>query len=84
HKIAAHAADLAKGHPLARAWDEAMARARFAFRWEDQFRLSFDPERACTYHETSLPATPSQGEDFCSMCGPEFCSIRRSRLLRQE
>ncbi len=84
HKIAAHAADLAKGHPLARAWDEAMARARFAFRWEDQFRLSFDPERAGAYHETSLPTATSNGEDFCSMCGPEFCSIRRSRLLRQE
>jgi len=81
HKIAAHAADLAKGHPLALAWDEAMAKARFAFRWEDQFRLCFDPERARTYHEASLPAGSAKREDFCSMCGPQFCSMRRSQQL---
>lgn len=84
HKIAAHAADLAKGHPGALAWDDAMAQARFAFRWEDQFRLALNPERARAYHEESLPAASTQEEDFCSMCGPQFCSMKRSRQVRQE
>ncbi len=84
HKIAAHAADLAKGHPDALAWDDAMAQARFAFRWEDQFRLALNPERARAYHEESLPTASTQEEDFCSMCGPQFCSMKRSRQLRQE
>lgn len=82
HKIAAHAADLAKGHPLALAWDEAMAKARFAFRWEDQFRLCWDPERAKAYHQTALPPGTSKQDDFCSMCGPQFCSMRRSRQIQ--
>ena len=75
YKIAAHAADLAKGHPSARAWDDAISKARYDFRWEDHFRLSLDPEKAKAFHNESLPAD-QQNQEFCSMCGPKFCSIK--------
>jgi phosphomethylpyrimidine synthase len=78
YKIAAHAADLAKGHPGAQRWDDAMSRARFAFRWEDQFALSLDPETARRMHDESLPAGTAKDARFCSMCGPRFCSMRIS------
>ena len=71
YKIAAHAADLAKGHPGAQAWDDALSKARFEFRWEDQFNLSIDPETARAYHDETLPAEPAKTAHFCSMCGPE-------------
>jgi phosphomethylpyrimidine synthase len=83
YKIAAHAADLAKGHPGAQAWDDALSRARFEFRWEDQFALSLDPETARSYHDETLPAAPAKTAHFCSMCGPKFCSMRISGELRE-
>ncbi|BDG60881.1 phosphomethylpyrimidine synthase ThiC [Caldinitratiruptor microaerophilus] len=76
YKIAAHAADLAKGHPRAQYWDDALSKARFEFRWYDQFNLSLDPERAREYHDETLPAEPAKTAHFCSMCGPKFCSMR--------
>jgi phosphomethylpyrimidine synthase len=79
YKIAAHAADVAKGHPQARSWDDALSKARFEFRWEDQFNLSLDPETARAYHDAVLPAEPAKTAHFCSMCGPKFCSMRISR-----
>jgi phosphomethylpyrimidine synthase len=82
YKIAAHAADVAKGHPGARAWDDALSRARFAFRWEDQFELSLDPETARAYHDETLPADGAKSAHFCSMCGPQFCSMRITEDLR--
>jgi len=82
YKIAAHAADLAKGHPAARAWDDALSKARFEFRWEDQFELSLDPETARSYHDETLPAAPAKTAHFCSMCGPKFCSMRISQDVR--
>lgn len=82
YKIAAHAADLAKGHPAARAWDDALSKARFEFRWEDQFGLSLDPDTARAYHDETLPAEPAKTAHFCSMCGPKFCSMRISHDLR--
>ncbi|HET9732991.1 MAG TPA: phosphomethylpyrimidine synthase ThiC [Acidimicrobiales bacterium] len=82
YKIAAHAADLAKGHPGARAWDDALSKARFEFRWEDQFELSLDPDTARSYHDETLPAEPAKTAQFCSMCGPKFCSMRISHSLR--
>jgi phosphomethylpyrimidine synthase len=82
YKIAAHAADLAKGHPGARGWDDALSKARFEFRWEDQFALALDPETARSYHDETLPATPAKTAHFCSMCGPKFCSMRISQDLR--
>ena len=82
HKIAAHAADLAKGHAGARAWDDAISRARFEFRWEDQFNLSLDPERARSYHDETMPEEPGKTVHFCSMCGPRFCSMRISKGLK--
>ncbi|HTZ09163.1 MAG TPA: phosphomethylpyrimidine synthase ThiC [Acidimicrobiales bacterium] len=87
YKIAAHAADVAKGHPRARAWDDALSAARFSFRWEDQFNLALDPETARSYHDATLPAAPAKTAHFCSMCGPKFCSMRIShdvRALAQE
>ncbi len=78
YKIAAHAADLAKGHPRAQAWDDALSRARFEFRWHDQFDLSLDPETARAYHDETLPASPAKSAHFCSMCGPKFCSMQLS------
>jgi len=82
YKIAAHAADLAKGHPGAQAWDDALSTARFEFRWADQFALSLDPETATAYHDETLPAEPAKTAHFCSMCGPKFCSMRISQDVR--
>lgn len=82
YKIAAHAADLAKGHAGARLRDDALSKARFEFRWEDQFNLSLDPETARSYHDETLPAQPAKTAHFCSMCGPRFCSMRISHDLR--
>jgi len=79
YKIAAHAADVAKGHPSARQRDDALSRARFAFRWEDQFNLSLDPELARKYHDETLPKDRYKSAHFCSMCGPSFCSMRISQ-----
>ncbi|MGG1443265.1 phosphomethylpyrimidine synthase ThiC [Brevibacillus laterosporus] len=83
YKIAAHAADLAKGHPLAQAWDDAMSKARFEFRWHDQFHLSLDPDRARDYHDEALPAEPAKTAHFCSMCGPKFCSMKISHEIKE-
>jgi phosphomethylpyrimidine synthase len=83
HKIAAHAADLAKGHPGARTIDDAISRARFEFRWEDQFRLSFDPETARRFHDESMPEEGSRASHFCSMCGPQFCSMKITKDVRE-
>ena len=82
YKIAAHAADLAKGHPRARAWDDALSKARFEFRWRDQFHLALDPERAMAYHDETLPAEGAKTAHFCSMCGPKFCSMKMTQELR--
>ncbi|MDP6476585.1 MAG: phosphomethylpyrimidine synthase ThiC, partial [Nitrospinaceae bacterium] len=82
YKIAAHAADLAKGHPGARIRDDAMSKARFEFRWEDQFNLSLDPERARKFHDQTLPAEGAKTAHFCSMCGPQFCSMKITRDVR--
>ncbi|NUQ61841.1 MAG: phosphomethylpyrimidine synthase ThiC [Pirellulales bacterium] len=83
YKIAAHAADLAKGHPGAQARDDALSRARFEFRWEDQFNLSLDPERARAYHDETLPAPAAKTAHFCSMCGPQFCSMKITQDVRK-
>ncbi len=83
YKIAAHAADLAKGHPAARRRDDALSLARFEFRWYDQFHLSLDPETALQYHDQSLPAEAAKEAHFCSMCGPKFCSMNLTQELRQ-
>ncbi|WP_368506036.1 phosphomethylpyrimidine synthase ThiC [Alkalihalophilus sp. As8PL] len=82
YKIAAHAADLAKGHPAAQKRDDALSKARFEFRWRDQFNLSLDPERAIDYHDETLPAQGAKTAHFCSMCGPKFCSMRISQDIR--
>ena len=84
YRIAAHAADLAKGHPGAQLRDNALSKARFEFRWEDQFNLSLDPERAREYHDETLPKEAHKLAHFCSMCGPQFCSMRISHELREE
>ena len=84
YKLAAHAADLAKGHPTARAWDDAISRARFEFRWEDQFNLGIDPETAREYHDESLPKEAFKTAHFCSMCGPKFCSMKISQDIREQ
>jgi phosphomethylpyrimidine synthase len=84
YKIAAHAADLAKGHPRARAWDDALSKARFEFRWEDQFNLSLDPVTARAYHDETLPADGAKVAHFCSMCGPKFCSMELTQQVRAE
>ncbi len=83
YKIAAHAADLAKGHPGAQLRDDALSKARFEFRWEDQFNLSLDPETARAYHDETLPAEPAKSAHFCSMCGPHFCSMELTHRLRE-
>jgi phosphomethylpyrimidine synthase len=83
YKIAAHAADLAKGHPGAQDWDDALSTARFEFRWEDQFNLSLDPDTARSYHDQTLPAEPAKTAHFCSMCGPKFCSMRITADIRK-
>ena len=82
YKIAAHAADLAKGHPGAQKRDDALSKARFEFRWRDQFNLSLDPERALEFHDETLPAEGAKTAHFCSMCGPKFCSMRISQDIR--
>ncbi len=82
YKLAAHAADLAKGHPGAQYRDDALSKARFEFRWEDQFNLSLDPERAREYHDETLPAQGAKIAHFCSMCGPHFCSMKISKEVR--
>ena len=84
YKIAAHAADLAKGHPGARARDDALSRARFDFRWQDQFNLALDPDTACAFHDATLPKEGHKVAHFCSMCGPKFCSMRISHEVRAE
>ncbi len=83
YKIAAHAADIAKGHPGARAWDDALSKARFEFRWEDQFNLSLDPETAREFHDETLPAEGAKLAHFCSMCGPKFCSMKITQEVRE-
>jgi phosphomethylpyrimidine synthase len=82
YKIAAHAADLAKGHPAAQRWDNALSKARFEFRWEDQFNLALDPELAKSYHDETLPADGAKVAHFCSMCGPKFCSMKITQDVR--
>jgi phosphomethylpyrimidine synthase len=82
YKIAAHAADLAKGHPGAQLRDDALSKARFEFRWRDQFNLSLDPETAVAFHDETLPAEPAKVAHFCSMCGPHFCSMRITQDIR--
>jgi phosphomethylpyrimidine synthase len=83
YKIAAHAADLAKGHPAAQYRDNALSKARFEFRWQDQFNLSLDPERAQEYHDATLPQDSAKTAHFCSMCGPQFCSMRITEDVRR-
>lgn len=83
YKIAAHAADLAKGYPGAQLRDDAMSKARFEFRWEDQFNLGFDPETARAYHDETLPRESAKVAHFCSMCGPKFCSMKITQELRE-
>ncbi len=83
YKLAAHAADLAKGHPGARLWDDALSRARFDFRWRDQFKLAMDPETAEDFHDQTLPAEGAKVAHFCSMCGPKFCSMQITQEIRE-
>jgi phosphomethylpyrimidine synthase len=82
YKIAAHAADIAKGHPASRMLDDALSKARFEFRWEDQFNLSFDPDTAREFHEETLPQEVAKVAHFCSMCGPHFCSMKITQDVR--
>src|SRR5262245_59784824 len=83
YKIAAHAADLAKGHPGAQRRDDALSKARFEFRWQDQFELSLDPDTAREFHDETLPAPAAKGAHFCSMCGPHFCSMKITQDVRE-
>ncbi|RSU54033.1 phosphomethylpyrimidine synthase ThiC [Sphingomonas sp. S-NIH.Pt15_0812] len=83
YKLAAHAADLAKGHPAAKLRDDALSRARFEFRWRDQFNLSLDPDTAESYHDQTLPAEGAKTAHFCSMCGPKFCSMKITQEVRE-
>jgi phosphomethylpyrimidine synthase len=82
YKIAAHAADLAKGHPAAQLRDDALSRARFDFRWQDQFNLGLDPETAVAFHDETLPKEAHKVAHFCSMCGPKFCSMKITQDVR--
>ncbi|MFL6779597.1 MAG: phosphomethylpyrimidine synthase ThiC, partial [Sphingomicrobium sp.] len=82
YKLAAHAADLAKGHPAAKVRDDALSKARFEFRWRDQFNLSLDPDTAEEYHDQTLPAEGAKTAHFCSMCGPKFCSMKITQEVR--
>jgi phosphomethylpyrimidine synthase len=82
YRIAAHAADLAKGHPGARLRDDALSKARFEFRWEDQFNLSLDPETALRFHDETLPQEGAKLAHFCSMCGPRFCAMQITQEVR--
>jgi len=83
YKIAAHAADLAKGHPGAQSRDNALSKARFEFRWEDQFNLSLDPDTARLFHDATLPDNAAKVAHFCSMCGPHFCSMKITQDVRE-
>ena len=83
YKLAAHAADLAKGHPAAQYRDNALSKARFEFRWEDQFNLGLDPEKAKEFHDETLPAEGAKLAHFCSMCGPHFCSMKITQDVRE-
>jgi len=83
YKIAAHAADLAKGHPAAQLRDDALSRARFDFRWQDQFNLGLDPETARAFHDETLPKEAHKVAHFCSMCGPKFCSMKITADVRE-
>ena len=83
YKIAAHAADLAKGHKGARHWDDTLSLARFEFRWEDQFNLALDPTTAREFHDETLPAGGAKVAHFCSMCGPHFCSMKITQEVRE-
>ena len=83
YKIAAHAAALAKGHPGAQEHDDALSKARFEFRWRDQFNLSLDPETAEAFHDATLPAEGAKVAHFCSMCGPHFCSMKITQDVRE-
>ncbi len=83
YKIAAHAADVAKGHPRAHLWDDALSKARFEFRWEDQFNLALDPDTARDYHDETLPAVGAKVAHFCSMCGPKFCAMKITQDVRE-
>ncbi|MBM3942191.1 MAG: phosphomethylpyrimidine synthase ThiC [SAR202 cluster bacterium] len=83
YKIAAHAADVAKGHPGAQNWDDTLSKARFEFRWEDQFNLALDPDTARSFHDETLPAQGAKIAHFCSMCGPKFCSMRITQDVRE-
>ena len=83
YKLAAHAADIAKGHPGARIWDDAISKARFEFRWADQFKLALDPDTAQQFHDETLPATGAKLAHFCSMCGPKFCSMEITQQVRE-
>jgi len=83
YRIAAHAADLAKGHPRAQEWDDALSKARFEFRWRDQFNLALDPVTALAYHDETLPAEGAKVAHFCSMCGPKFCSMKITQDVRE-
>ena len=82
YKIAAHAADLAKGHPGAQHRDDVLSKARFEFRWEDQFNLSLDPDTARAFHDETLPQEGAKTAHFCSMCGPQFCSMKITQDVR--
>jgi phosphomethylpyrimidine synthase len=84
YKIAAHAADLAKGHPGAQARDDALSKARFEFRWRDQFNLSLDPTTAHDLHDETLPGEGAKEAHFCSMCGPHFCSMKITQEVREQ
>ena len=83
YKIAAHAADLAKGHPGSQHRDDALSKARFEFRWEDQFNLSLDPETARSFHDETLPKDSAKTAHFCSMCGPKYCSMKITEDIRK-
>ena len=83
YKIAAHAADLAKGHPGAQVRDDALSKARFEFRWTDQFNLGLDPDTARDFHDETLPKDASKTAHFCSMCGPKFCSMKITQEVRE-
>ena len=83
YKVAAHAADLAKGHPASQVRDNAISKARFKFRWEDQFNLSLDPDTARRYHDATLPQESAKVAHFCSMCGPKFCSMEITQQVRE-
>ncbi len=84
YRIAAHAADLAKGHPAAQLRDDAISRARFEFRWQDQFNLGLDPDTARKFHDETLPKDAHKVAHFCSMCGPKFCSMKISQDIRKD